>query len=90
VGSANALPEPSVTVKRDKKAKRLRWTLKAIAGQSVKLVEINAAGDRRELKTTNKAKGTIKYAPAAGAAKIVAEVSQNGLLRETKVVVKKV
>jgi hypothetical protein len=44
-------------------------------------------GDRRDLKTTNNAKGTIKYKPATGATKIIAEVSQNGLLRETKTVV---
>jgi hypothetical protein len=30
----------------------------------------------------------VKYAPAPGAAKIVAEVTQNGLVREAKTVVK--
>ncbi|HWI71115.1 MAG TPA: hypothetical protein VNT55_04110, partial [Baekduia sp.] len=87
VGTANALPEPSVTVKRLRGSK-LGWTLRRIAGQSVRLVEITKAGDRRQIKATNKGKGTMKYVPAAGASKIVAEVFQNGLLRETKTVVK--
>lgn len=89
VGSANALPEPSVKVKHDKKKQRLTWTLRAIKGQSVTFVELRADGKgRRVLKTTKKAKGTIKYVPSAGAAKVVAEVTQNGLARESKVVVK--
>lgn len=89
VGTANALPEPSIKVKRDKQRKRLSWTLRAIKGQTVRLIETNADGKvRRQLKSTNKAKGTLKYVPAAGATKVVAEVVQNGLLRETKTVVK--
>jgi hypothetical protein len=87
VGSATALAEPAVKVVR--KGKTLRWTLRRIAGQSVKLVELTKDGGRRELvKGTNKAKGTMKYAPAAGATTIVAEVTQNGLAREVKTVVK--
>jgi PKD repeat protein len=89
VGTANALPEPSVKVKRDKKRKRLTWTLRPIKGQTVKLAEQNATGKAvRQIKATNKAKGTLKYAPTAGATKVVAQVFQNGLLRETKTVVK--
>jgi hypothetical protein len=87
VGSATALAEPAVKVVR--KGKTLRWTLRRIAGQSVKLVELTKDGGRRELvKGTNKAKGTMKYAPGAGATTIVAEVTQNGLAREVKTVVK--
>ena len=89
VGSANALPEPSVTVKHDKKRKRLTWTLRVIKGQSIKLVETGADGKaRRVLKTTNKAKGSLAYKPAVGATTVVAEVTQNGLPRESRTVVK--
>jgi PKD repeat protein len=87
VGTADALPEPSVKARR--KGKALRWTLRPIAGQTVTLVEVTKAGARRELvKATTKARGTVRYAPTAGAARIVAEVTQNGLLRETRTVVR--
>jgi PKD domain/WD40-like Beta Propeller Repeat len=89
VGTAAALPAVSVKAKYTKKRKALAWTLKAIKGQSVKLVEVHADGTTRVLKTTNKSKGTIKYVPAAGAKQIVAEVTQNGLMRARKVVVRK-
>jgi hypothetical protein len=72
-----------------RKGKALRWTLRPIAGQSVKLVELTKDGARRELvKGTNKAKGMVKYAPVPGATKIIAEVTQNGLVREAGTVVK--
>lgn len=89
VGTANALPEPSVKVRRDTRRHRLTWTLRAIKGQTVKLVERTAAGAVvRQIKVTNKAKGTMKYAPSASATRIVAEVVQNCLLRETRTVVR--
>ncbi|HEY6760175.1 MAG TPA: PKD domain-containing protein [Baekduia sp.] len=86
VGTATALPKVSVKVVR--KGKTLRWTLRSIKGQSVKLVEVHADGTTRALKTTNKAKGIMKYVPAAGAKTIVAMVSQDGLPRERRTVVK--
>jgi PKD repeat protein len=88
VGTAAALP--AVSVRMTRKGKSLRWTLRPIARQSVRFVEVHADGTSRVLKTTNKRKGTIKYTAAAGAKQIVAEVTQNGLLRARKVVVKKV
>jgi hypothetical protein len=77
-----------VKAKRIKATKKLTWTLRRIAGQRVRFVELTKTGDRRDLKTTNNAKGTMKYKPATGATKIIAEVFQNGVLRETRTVVK--
>lgn len=88
VGTAAALP--AVSVKMTRKGKALRWTLRPIARQSIRFVEVHADGTSRTLKTTNKRKGIIKYTAAAGAKQIVAEVTQSGLLRARRVVVKKV
>jgi hypothetical protein len=88
VGTANALP--AVRVKARRAGKALRWTLRPIAGQSVRFVEVGAGDARRMLKTTNKPRGTMTYKKAKGAKRIVAEVVQNGMLRTKVVVIKKV
>jgi hypothetical protein len=84
-----AAPLPAVSVKMTRRGRTLRWALRSIAHQSVRFVELHADGTTRVLKSTNKRKGTIKYVPGAGAKQIVAEVTQNGLMRARKVVVKK-
>src|SRR4051812_3213462 len=88
VGTADALPAAAVKLRGAGKA--LRWTLRPIAGQSVRFVEIGGGSARRVLKTTTKAHGTIAYKKARGAKRIVAEVVQNGMLRTKVVVIKKV
>jgi hypothetical protein len=88
VGAANALP--AVKVKARRAGKQLRWTLRRLAGQSVRFVEVGAGDTRRVLKTTTAPRGRITYEKAKGARQIVAEVLQNGMLRTKVVVIKKV
>jgi PKD repeat protein len=88
VGAANALP--AVRVKARRAGKTLRWTLRRIAGQSVRFVELGAGDARRVLKTTTAARGHITYKKTKGARRIVAEVVQNGMLRTRVVVIRKV
>jgi len=67
--------------------RRLRWSLKPLAGQKVTFVE-QGAGVAHVLLRTDRARGSLRFTPAAGGARareIEAFVTENGLPRDTVV-----
>ena len=87
VRNAAGLPKPSVSarVSGPGRARVLSYRVKPLAGQRVVFVE-RGARTARVLGAAKGARGSIRFAPAAGPSgrrSIVAEVSQNGLPRAT-------
>jgi PKD repeat protein len=85
VGVAEGLPQPKVTTRVAGKGARrtLRWRLRSIPGQRVKLLETGRHGSRL-LVATNRGRGAKRFKPAAGLGskrRIVAFVEQGGLPR---------
>lgn len=68
--------------------RRLQWSLKPLAGQRVTFVE-HGAGVAHVLLHTDRARGSLRFTPAAGGAmarEIEAFVTENGLPRDTLVI----
>jgi hypothetical protein len=85
VGVAHGLPQPKVTTRVTGKGARrtLRWRLRSIPGQRVRLVETGRSGGH-VIANTNRRTGTKRFKPAAGLGakrRIVAVVEQGGLPR---------
>jgi PKD repeat protein len=85
VGVARGLPQPKVKARVTGRGTHrvLRWTLKRIPGQRVRLLETGRKGGRL-LTVTNRARGHKRFTPAAGLSakrRIVAFVEQGGLPR---------
>ncbi|MBE2314624.1 hypothetical protein DVA67_001460 [Solirubrobacter sp. CPCC 204708] len=74
-----------VNVKASVKRGVLRWTLDRLPGQRVTFVERGADG-ARELVTTARASGRVRFKPGTGRRTVEALVTQDGLPRATRVV----
>lgn len=90
VRQADGLPAPSVTagVSGAGTTRTLKYTVKAIAGQSVEFAE-KGKGVAADIGTASGTSGTIRFTPAAGrkgTRQIVAEVTENGVPRTNIIV----
>ena len=83
-----AAERPSVEVSATVRKGRLHWRLRPQPGQRVTFIE-RGPRTARTIVTTTRARGDVRYTPAPTLDKrrqIVAEVSQDGLPRETRTV----
>jgi len=88
IRSATALPTPSVTgsVSGTGLQRTLSWHLANLAGQQVTFVEEAPGTDRVLAANVSASSGQISFTPAdgpAGTRSIVAEITQDGLTRQT-------